>query len=78
MNDLGSDVEMGSYVVIDEESVGVSLEWSFEGMVDGHCWVMFEVGHFGYCWVRFGVVGHDWVIFEVGHFEEEAVVTVDC
>ena len=33
-------MEMGSYVVIGEESVGVSLEWSLEGMVDGHCWVM--------------------------------------
>ena len=76
MNDLGSYVEMGSYVVIDEESVGVSLEWSFEGMVDGHCWVMFGV--VGYCWVRFGVVGHGWVIFEVGHFGEEAVVAVNC
>ena len=50
---------------IDEESVGVSLEWSFEGMVDGHCWVMF------------GVVGYCWVIFEVGHLGEEAVVAVD-
>ena len=67
---------MGSYVVIDEESFGVSLVWSFEGMVDGHCWVMFGV--VGYCWVRFGVVGHGWVIFEVGHFGEEAVVAVDC
>ena len=59
-------MEMGSYVVIGEESGGVSLGWSLEGMVDGHCWV------------RFGVVGHDWVIFEVGHFEEEAVVAVYC
>ena len=25
--------------MIGEGSVGVSLEWSFEVMVDGHCWV---------------------------------------
>ena len=47
---------MGNYVVIGEESVGVSLEWSLEGMVDGHCWVRFGV--VGRCWVMFGVVGH--------------------
>ena len=63
MSDLGSDVEMGSYVVIDEESVGVSLEWSFEGMIDGHCWVM--VGFVGRCWVMSGVVGCCWVMFGV-------------
>ena len=87
MSDLGSYVEMGSYVVIDEESVGVSLEWSFEGMVDGHCWVMFGV--VGYCWVRFGVVGRGWVMSGVvgcclvmcgvvGHSEEEVAVAVEC
>ena len=42
--------------MIGEGSVGVSLEWSFEGMIDGHCWVM--VGIVGCCWVMFGVVGH--------------------
>ena len=29
--------------MIGEGSVGVSFEWSFEVMVDGHCWVMFGV-----------------------------------
>ena len=38
---------MGSYVEIGEGSVGVSLEWSLEGMVDG----------VGWCWVMCGVVG---------------------
>ena len=32
--------------MIGEGSVGVSLEWSFEVMVDG------------LCWVKFGVVGY--------------------
>ena len=73
--------------MIGEGSVGVSLEWSFEGMVDGHCWVMFEV--VGYCWVRFGVVGRCWVMSGVvgccwvmfgvvGHSEEEVAVAVEC
>ena len=29
--------------MIGEGSVGVSFEWSFEVMVDGHFWVMFGV-----------------------------------
>ena len=58
---------MGSYVVVGEESVGVSLEWSLEGMVDGHGWV--RCGVVGHCWVMFGVVGHP---------EEEVTVAVEC
>ena len=58
---------MGNYVVIGEESVGVSLEWSLEGMVDGHWWVRFGV--VGRCWVMSGVVGHS---------EEEVAVAVEC
>ena len=43
--------------MIGEESVGVSLEWSLEGMVDvvGWCWVM--CGVVGWCWVMCRVVG---------------------
>ena len=70
-------MEMGSYVVIGEESVGVSLEWSLEGMVDGHCWVRFGV--VGRCWVMSGVVGCCWVMFGVvGHSEEEVAVAIEC
>ena len=29
--------------MIGKGSVGVSFEWSFEGMVDGHFWGMFGV-----------------------------------
>ena len=39
-------MEMESYLdqgVIGEGSVGVSFEWSLEGMVDGHGWVMLGV-----------------------------------
>ena len=38
-----------------EEIVGVSLVWSFEVMVDGHCWVSLGVVVHG--WVKSGVVG---------------------
>ena len=46
--------------MIGEGSVGVSLEWSLEGMIDGHCWVM--CGVVGWCWVMCGVVGWCWVM----------------
>ena len=52
--------------MIGEGSVGVSLEWSFEVMVDGHCWV--SRGVVDYCWVMCGVVGHS----------EEVAVVVEC
>ena len=48
--------------MIGEGSVGVSLEWSLEGIVDvvGWCWVM--CGVVGWCWVMCGVVGWCWVM----------------
>ena len=58
---------MGSDVVIGKGSVGVSCEWSLEGMIGGRCWVM--SGVVGCCWVMCGVVGHS---------EEEVAVAVEC
>ena len=63
--------------MIGEEIVGVSLVWSFEVMVDGHCWVSFGVVVRG--WVMSGVV-HCCLVMcgVVGHSEEEVVVAVEC
>ena len=61
---------MGNYWsegVIGEEIVGVSLVWSFEVMVDGHCWVSLGVVVLGL--VMCGVVGHS---------VEKVAVTVEC
>ena len=77
---VGNVVEMGSCwseVVIGEEIVGVSLVWSFEVMVDGHCWVSFGVVVRG--WVMSGDVGCCVVMCGVvGHFGKEVVVAVEC
>ena len=58
-----------------EEIVEVSLVWSFEVMVDGHCWV--SLGVVGRCLVMCGVVGHSVeevaVVVESWGEEEEEV-----
>ena len=62
--------------MIGEGSVGVSFEWSFEVMVDGHCWV--SLGAVVHGWVKSGVVGRCLVMcVVVGHFVEVAVA-VEC
>ena len=54
--------------MIGEGSVGVSLVWRFEVMVDGHCWVSLGVVVHG--WVKSGVAVECWE-------EEEGEVRVD-
>ena len=63
--------------MIGEGSVGVSFEWSFGVMVDGHCWVSRGVVVHG--WAKSEVVGHHCLVMcgVVGHFVEVAVV-VGC